>query len=180
VLIRPERAEDHPAVWRVHADAFGQEEEARLVEALRRSAVFIPELSLVALEGAQVVGHVLLTRIVVRGEAGAHPALALAPVAVLGTHQRRGVGTSLIERGLDDARRLGHEIVIVLGHPEYYPRFGFAPAAPRGVRAPFAVRDEAFMVLELRKGALEGVSGEVEYPPEFALAGPRTPDPSTT
>jgi putative acetyltransferase len=175
VTIRPEAAGDHDAVRRVHRDAFGQDEEADLVDALRRSEAFLPELSLVAVQDAEVVGHVLFTRIAIRGEARAHPALALAPMAVLGAHQRRGVGSALIEHGLEEALRLGHHVVIVVGHPDYYPRFGFLPARPLGIRAPFPVRDEAFMVLPLEPGALAEIEGQVEYPPEFAGGSRRPP-----
>jgi putative acetyltransferase len=104
----------------------------------------------------------------IRDEAGKlRDALALAPLAVLPSHQKRGIGTALVERGLSDARRLGHAIVIVLGHPEYYPRFGFAPAAAFGIRAPFDVRPEAFMALALQEGALMDARGEAVYAPEF-------------
>ena len=168
MIVRPERPADLEAVREVNQSAFGQTAEADLVDALRQSPAFIPELSLVAIQGVQLVGHVLFTRIVVRGERLAHPALALAPLAVLGSHQRRGLGSALVERGLQQACALGHELVIVVGHPEYYPRFGFVPAGPHGIHAPFPVREEAFMARELRPGVLGRIEGQVEYPPEFA------------
>jgi putative acetyltransferase len=155
-------------VFRVVRDAFGQDDEARLVDALRASDAFIPELSLVALEGEAIVGHVLFTRLVIRDDDVSHDGLALAPVAVAPSHQRKGVGSALIRRGLEEARHLGHEAVIVLGHREYYPRFGFAPAQARGIRAPFPVDDLSFMALALRPGGLDGVRGIVEYAPPFA------------
>ena len=176
-VVRPERPDDREAVAHVHRDAFGRKEEADLVDALRQSPAFIPELSLVAIQGAQVVGHVLFTRIVVRGERQPHPALALAPLAVLGSHQRRGLGSALVERGLEQAHAFGHELVIVLGHPKYYPRFGFVPAGPRGIQAPFPVREEAFMARELRPGVLGRINGQVEYPPEFAGASDQPSPP---
>lgn len=165
--IQPERPEDRQAVFKVNQLAFGQENEARLVDALRQSPAFIPELSLVALEGPHVVGHILFTRITVRDGKQAHDALALAPMAVLPSYQRRGIGSALIRRGLEDARGLGHRIVIVVGHPAYYPRFGFVPAQPLGLVVPFEVPSEAFMVRELEQRALIGIQGVVEYPPEF-------------
>jgi len=165
--IRPERSEDRAAVFTVNQLAFGQENEARLVDALRQSSAFIPELSLVALEGSQVVGHILFTRITVRGERQVHDALALAPMAVLPSFQKRGIGTALVGRGLEEARSLGHGVVIVVGHPDYYPRFGFVPAQPLGTLPPFEVPSEAFMVLELQPRTLLGIRGVVEYPPEF-------------
>ncbi len=165
--IRPEGREDQAAIHQVIHDAFGQENEARLVDALRRSPAFIPELSLVAAEEGRVLGHILFTRIVVKDGAQRHPALALAPLAVTTEMQKHGVGSALVRRGLHDARDLGHDVVIVLGHPEYYPRFGFTPAQPLGITAPFEVRSEAFMALGLRPDALAVVRGEVEYAPEF-------------
>ena len=168
LTIRPEQPADHQQVFQVNQLAFGRPGEAKLVEALRASPVFIPELSLVALEDHIVVGHILFSRIAVRSGSTASEALALAPLAVLPARQRGGIGSSLVRRGLADARALGHGVVIVVGHPEYYPRFGFVAGEPLGIRPPFEVSAGAFMVLELRPGALVGVRGEVEYPPEFA------------
>lgn len=167
IAIRPERPDDREAVFHVNREAFGQDAEALLVDALRRSPAFDPELSLVAEDGESVLGHILFTRLVVRDSGRSHDALALAPMAVLPAHQNRGIGSALVRRGLEDARSLGHSLVIVVGHPAYYPRFGFVPAQPLGFRAPFDVPSEAFLVLELRPGALVGVRGELEYPPEF-------------
>jgi len=165
--IRPERPEDREAVFDVNRLAFGQENEARLVDALRQSSAFIPELSLVALDGSDVLGHILFTRITVEGRSGTHDALALAPMAVLPPFQRQGIGSALVRRGLEEARGLGHRVVIVVGHPDYYPRFGFVPGRPLGILPPFEVPSEAFMVLELQPGALLGIQGVVKYPPEF-------------
>lgn len=167
MTIRAEGAEDREGIDRLNREAFGRENEARLVEALRRSPAFIPELSLVAVEEGQLLGHILFTRIVINTPRGPVAALALAPMAVLPPRQRSGIGASLVRTGLDECRRLGHNLVIVLGHPEYYPRFGFVPAAPRGIRSPFEVPDDDFLVLELAPGALRGIEGEVVYPPEF-------------
>ena len=168
LAIRPEEPPDHPQVFRLHQLAFGQPGEAKLVEALRRSPVFIPELSLVAVEEHAVVGHILFTRVAVRSGGTAVEALSLAPMAVLPARQRSGIGSSLVRRGLADARDLGHRVVIVVGHPEYYPRFDFVAGEPLGIHPPFEVSAGAFMVLELRPGDLATVRGEVEYPPEFA------------
>lgn len=168
LTIRPEQPTDHQQVFRLHQLAFGRPNEAHLVEALRRSPVFIPELSLVAVAGHAVVGHILFTRIAVRSGGTASEALSLAPMAVLPARQRGGIGSSLVRRGLADADDLGHRVVIVVGHPEYYPRFGFVAGEPLRIRPPFEVSPGAFMALELRPGALASVRGEVEYPPEFA------------
>jgi putative acetyltransferase len=170
IVIREEQGADHAAVHQLHQAAFGQVDEAKLVDALRQSDAFIPALSLVALIDDEVVGHILFTRIRIRGASGAEAeSLALAPVAVLPAHQRRGIGGQLIRAGLAMARRLGHASCIVLGHHEYYPRFGFRPASAWGIRAPFDASDEVFMAMELVPYGLRGVSGVVVYPEAFEV-----------
>jgi putative acetyltransferase len=170
VSIRPETIADRPAVYELIHAAFTRENEARLVESLRGTPAFIPELSLVAHDGTRPVAHILFTRIVVRDGGEIREALALAPLAVLPELQKRGFGSALVRHGLAAARELGHRVVIVLGHPDYYPRFGFVPAPPLGIHPPFAARSEAFMALALQPGALQSFRGRVEYPPEFAEA----------
>jgi putative acetyltransferase len=165
--IRPERPDDHPAIYRVNQEAFAGEAEARLVNMLRLSSAFISNLSLVAVEGSEIVGHILFTRLTVNDGDVRHAALALAPLAVLPNWQRRGIGSALVQHGLAEARKSGHKVVIVLGHPDYYPRFGFQPARPLGIYPPFEAPDEAFMVLALQPDALVNFHGLVEYPPEF-------------
>jgi putative acetyltransferase len=160
VEIRTERAEDHAAVRAVNEEAFGQPAEARLVDALRADAAFRPELSLVAVDAEQVVGHPLMT--VAALDSGA-PVLALAPMAVRQTHQRTGVGTALVEEGIRRARETTIPLIVVLGHPEYYPRFGFRPARELDVIAPFDVPDEAWMALPLPTWTPE-VRGTVALP----------------
>ena len=166
--IRAEEPADRAAIFVVVRDAFGRDDEARLVDALRATDAFIPGLSLVALDAAEIVGHVLFTRVVIRDGESAHPALALAPVAVAPSHQGKGIGSALIRRGLEEAGARGHGVVIVLGHPEYYPRFGFVPAQALGIRAPFPVNDRSFLALALRPGALDGLRGRVEYAAPFS------------
>ena len=169
ITIRPETAEDYAAIHEVNLLAFGQEVEPQLVDNLRRSPDFIPELSLVAVEAGRVVGHILFSPFVIETKDGAVPALTLAPLAVRPESQNQGIGSELARRGLEECRRLGHRIVVVVGHPNYYPRFGFSPARARGLEAPFPVPDEAFMVLELTPGALDGIAGMVRFPPAFGL-----------
>ena len=161
MLIRPEKPQDCEAIRRVNQLAFGQEEEAMLVDALRRSDAFIPELSLVAEEEGVVVGHVLFTRVLIRNDTRALEALALAPMCIHPEMQRRGIGSALVEIGLEKCAELGHRIVIVVGHPQYYTRFGFRPAAESGIRAPFPVPTDAFMALALVPDALSFASGPV-------------------
>ncbi len=168
--IRPETAEDYAAIREVNALAFGREVEARLVENLRRLPDFILELSLVAVEGGRVVGHILFSPLVVETKDGSVPALALGTLAVRPESQNQGIGSELVLDGLERCRSLGHRTVVVVGHANYYPRFGFSPARALGLEAPFPVPDEAFLALELVPGALDGVAGMVRYPPPFGEA----------
>ncbi len=164
-IIRAETAADVEAVRRVNELAFGRPAEANLVDALRSNVQ--PIISLVAILDDQVVGHILFSPVTIESEAEAFAAMGLAPVAVRPEYQNRGVGAALIRSGLAECRRLGHEIVIVLGHPAYYPRFGFVTASTLGIRCEFDVPDEAYMVAELTPGALRGRRGVAHYRPEF-------------
>jgi predicted N-acetyltransferase YhbS len=168
ILIRQEQEKDFGAVYQVVKSAFETMEEASgdeqdLVNRLRKSPAFIPELSLVAELDGQVIGHILFTKMKI----GDHPSLALAPVAVLPAYQKQGIGGKLIEEGHRIARDLGYGSIIVVGHPAYYPRFSYTRASTWAIQAPFDVPDEAFMVLELREGGLKGVSGMIAFAPEF-------------
>ena len=162
-----ETDDDIATIRAVVTAAFGQTNEAKLVDAIRNSPNFISELSMVAAEDGDVLGHILFSPIVIAAQGQAVPALALAPLAVTPTRQRQGIGSQLVEAGLSKCRELGHGIVVVLGHSHYYPRFGFQRASRFGIHAPFPVPDEVFMVLELKPSALMGVSGTVQYPVYF-------------
>ncbi len=172
IVLRPEQPDDHAAIAEVHRSAFGQENEARLVAALRDAEGFDPQLSLVALRGDAVVGHILFSPIHIERDGNDVPAiaraLALAPMAVRPAYQRQGIGSALVRAGLKACGCAGYRMVVVLGHADYYPRFGFTPAGQRGVRAPFEVPDEAFMVLSLVDGGLDDVAGIVRYPAPFS------------
>lgn len=163
--IRPEVPADHPAVAALLERAFGGPAEAAIVEALRGRVE--PEVSLVALEGGRLAGHAYFSPVRVQDGERASGAIALGPVAVEPELQRSGIGSALVRAGLETCRALGEPVVFVLGHPEYYPRFGFRPAAPLGLRFLSAEYDRAFFVLELEPGALAGRRGEVRYRPEF-------------
>lgn len=167
--IRPETDRDGVAIERVHTRAFGRSNEAELVNRLRAGIHWIPALSLVAVNNEDIVGHILFTTVHIDGDdGGLHAVLALAPMAVEPLHQRLGIGQQLIRSGVQRAREIGADAVIVLGHAEYYPKTGFRPASQWNVRAPFAVPDEYFMALELHEHGLQGKSGVVVYPAEFA------------
>ena len=163
--VRAESTDDYTAVRQVNEQAFGRAEEAALVDALRGRAE--PHISLVAEVDGRIVGHIFFSSVRVESEADEFAALGLAPMAVMPEFQNRGVGSELVRRGLEECRRRGHEIVVVLGHPEYYPRFGFVPAKQKGLSCEYPVPDEAFMALELSEGALAGRRGVVKYGPEF-------------
>jgi len=162
VTIRDEAPRDHAAVREINLLAFEGPGEADLVDALRERAT--PCVSLVAEVDGRVVGHLMLSPVTLDG----HPALramGLAPMAVLPDHQGIGVGTALARAGLEACRTLGAEVVVVLGHPGYYPRFGFAPASRLGLRCVYDAPDDAFMALELTPGALAGRAGLVRFHP---------------
>ena len=156
---------EQSAVRSVNLAAFGRPDEADLVDSLRTEGFVL--ISLVAELGGRVVGHILFSRMRIETPDGSIPAAALAPVAVLPEHQRQGIGGQLIRRGLDILRQRAERIVIVLGHPGYYPRFGFSCENARFLESPFP--PEAFMAMELSPGALNGIHGKVRYPAVFGL-----------
>lgn len=168
VKIRREIKEDTKAVFEINTLAFGQDSEARLVEMLRVSDAFVPELSLVATLDHKIVGHILFTKIIITDEnQSAVESLALAPMAVIPEYQKKGIGGELIKSGLAKAKELGYRSVIVLGHEKYYPKFGFVPASRWNIKAPFDVPANAFMGIELIAEGLTGVYGTVKYPEAF-------------
>jgi putative acetyltransferase len=160
--IRQEKPNDRQAVYQINAAAFGRHDEADLVDALRSADV--PVISLVAEAEGEIIGHALFTQVSIPGwESAAF--MALGPIAVLPGWQQQGVGSALVEAGLDACRTRGCTAVFVLGHPTYYPRFGFVPSTRFGIDSEFGVPEEVFMAQELVDGALEGVSGTVHYHP---------------
>jgi len=165
LTIRPETSEDVYTIRHVNEEAFGQENESKLIEKLRNRGVLT--ISLVAVQDGEIVGHIAFSPVVIEAGLSSFEAISLAPMAVLPAYQRKGIGSQLVRVGLEECRRLGHEIIVVLGHPDYYPRFGFVLARPKGIDCEFEAPDEAWMVLELREGALAGRSGTVKFQPEF-------------
>ena len=165
VQVRAEQPRDLEGIREVNRLAFRQEDEARLVDALRAGGY--TRLSLVALDGERVVGHILFSDLPILTSQGTLSSLALATMAVLPARQRQGIGSRLVREGLRACTEAGHRIVVVLGHPDYYPRFGFSARLAERLQAPFS--GAAFMALELMPGALANVTGEVRYPPPFGL-----------
>jgi putative acetyltransferase len=159
--LRPERLADTDAIADVHRRAFGRD-EARIYERLRVDGDLLADLSLLAEEMGQVVGHVALSR----GDLGGRPAVALGPIGVVPERQRAGIGTELMHACIELARAAGEDVIVLLGHPSYYPRFGFVPARRLAITPPFDVADEVFMALELRPGAARR-GGAFTYPPAF-------------
>lgn len=168
IEIRPETARDIAAVHKINTSAFAGEGEAGLVDALRASGS--PLISLVAVVGAEVVGHVLFSPMT-DADGNPLPVAALAPMAVLPAFHNRGIGSGLVRAGLEQCRAAGYTAVVVLGHPRYYPRFGFVPASRFGISSAYEVPDEVFMAQELEPGALDQIQGVVRYHPLFDRVG---------
>ncbi len=165
--IRAERPPDRQSIRAVHVEAFGQREEADLVERIRADRWFIPELSLVAESDGGIVGHILFSKIEVADGDRKTDALALAPMAVLPDYQRRGIGSRLVVEGLRKCGEFHFPAVIVIGHPDFYPKFGFKPARPLGLECrQYDAADEVFMVYDVHP-ALHRPKGIVVYPETF-------------
>ena len=168
ITIRAERPEDRADIRRVNEAAFGRQEEAQIVDMLRDSCSDL--LSLVAIAEERIVGHILFSPVTIEG-VELHPeGMGLAPMAVLPAYQGRGVGSRLVRAGLERLQEASIPFVVVLGHPNYYPRFGFLPAFRYGVHCQWAgVPDPAFMILVFEETALRGVSGIACYRDEFEV-----------
>jgi putative acetyltransferase len=165
MVIRPEKIEDIRKIRSIHVEAFDTEAEADLVEALRNSG--IPLISLVAEQDGELVGHILFSPTTLE-QGGSRTSIAgLAPMAVLPTCQNKGIGSMLVEKGLVYCKNAGYAAVVVLGHPDYYPRFGFVPSISYGMTSEYDVPPEVFMAKELQEGALTNCNGVVKYHEAF-------------
>jgi putative acetyltransferase len=163
--IRAEQPQDTARISYVNEQAFRQTSEAELVDLLRTRRKLL--ISLVAETAGEIVGHIAFSRVTIDSD-GQVNGIGLGPLAVLPEKQNRGIGSQLVQAGLEKCREMGFDYVVVLGHATYYPRFGFTPAGRVGLRCFWDVADDVFMVLEFRSGALREVSGLVNYEPEFS------------
>ncbi|MFG4001634.1 GNAT family N-acetyltransferase [Flavobacterium aquidurense] len=172
IKLRQESENDYESVFQLIEKAFEKEEysdhkEQFLVERLRKSDAFIPELSIVAEVDNKIVGHILLTKLEIKNESKSFESLALAPVSVLPEFQRKGIGSKLIVHAHKVAKELGYKSVVVLGHQDYYPKFGYELTNKYAIEMPFDVPAENCMLIALTENGLSGVSGKVIYPSAF-------------
>jgi len=165
-MIREEQPQDKDAVHKVHVCAFGGEVEADLVDKLRQNCGDL--LSIVAMDQSKVVGHILFSPAVIESRERTIQGMSLAPVSVLPEYQLQGIGSELIRTGTAMLKDRQCPFIIVLGHPGYYPRFGFEPASRHAIHSEWRISDETFMILVLNKSEMQGISGVAKYRPEFS------------
>jgi putative acetyltransferase len=169
VLILNETPDDYDAIKEVNDKAFRQKQEGDLVEKLRKKTDYISDLSLIAIHNNKIIGHILFFPVTIKYKNKEELTLSLAPMAVLPEYQNKGVGGTLIRAGLKKAKKIGFNSVVVLGHPGYYPRFGFRKTSEWNIKEPFGVPDEAMMAIELKEGCLDPGGGIIAYPNEYYL-----------
>jgi putative acetyltransferase len=165
MIIRPEAEKDKTAIQEINQSAFETSAESTLVDILREQAN--PIISLIAVEDEKVVGHIMFSPITLGGSVDLK-IMGLAPMAVLPEYQRKGIGSALVQTGLDECKSLGFGGVVVLGHVNYYTRFGFIPSTQFGINCEYDVPEEAFMVIELQPSYLAGATGQVKYHSAFS------------
>lgn len=163
--IREEQPSDIEKIWEVNSEAFEMEAEANLVNALRSSGCTY--VSLVAETENKIVGHILFTPVELSGNENKLKIMGLAPMAVLSQYQNKGIGSKLVKAGLEYCQSLDYDAVVVLGHPNYYPKFGFVPSVKYGIKSEYEVPDEVFMMLELVSESLNDHEGVIKYHEAF-------------
>ena len=168
IRIRKEKLGDAQQIRMVTELAFGQPQEADIVEGLRRTCSNL--LSIVAIMDDEIVGHILFSPVTLETKSRQLNGMGLAPMAVSPEYQRQGIGSQMIKQGLFELEKSGCPFIIVLGHPEYYPRFGFNPASRYNIQSEWDVPDDVFMITVFDKQQLKGVTGIARYHPEFAKA----------
>lgn len=167
IKIRTERQNDYKEIKKINDLAFGQENEGKMIESLRKTLDYNASLSLVAEIKNKIVGHILFYPVKIKNEKEEYIVLSLAPLAVHPQYQNKGVGSKLVKRGIKSAKETNFDIILVVGHPKYYPRFGFKPASNWKIKLPIDAPDDAVLVLELKDNSLNNCSGIVEFPKEY-------------
>ncbi len=163
--IRIEQPQDIERIWNINAEAFDTVTEANLVNALRGSG--IPYISLVYEENHELVGHIFFSLVELSGDMSGLRIMGLAPMAVASQFRNKGIGSALVKAGIEQCISEGFDAIVVLGHPNYYPKFGFVPSVRYGIKSEYDVPDEAFMVLELKKSSLKEKQGTIKYHAAF-------------
>jgi putative acetyltransferase len=166
--IRPETREDVPSIHNINVQAFGREAEAVVFDKIRERGAL--KIALVAVENGALVGYIAFSQVDIVPKLQGFCAMTLAPLSVLPAYQKRGIGSALVKAGLEECQEQGQDAVFLVGHSDYYPRFGFVPAREKGFECEYEAPDEAWMVLELKEGALFGKQGRVKFQPEFREA----------
>lgn len=169
LLLRGERESDYNDIYEINCKAFGGETEAKIVNAVRKTRNYAKGFSIVAFHEEKAVGHAIFTHASIVNKGRRFNCLALGPMAVTPEFQRQGVGKQLVEEGILRAKENNFKAIIVLGHKEYYPKFGFTPASAKNISNKFNAPPENFMILELLPNALKGISGVAEYAKEFTI-----------
>ena len=165
MIIRDEQINDIDVIKEINDLAFKSDAEGQLIDRLRGEKIDL--ISLVAEENAQVLGHILFSPASIHDKEKSTKIIGLAPMAVHPSFQRKGIGSALIKEGLNRCIKKGYGAIVVLGHPEYYPKFGFVPSVKYNISSEYDVPEEVFMILELRKDFLKGISGKAKYHPAF-------------
>ena len=159
--IRIEEKSDIDLIWKLNSTVFPTNAEADLVNSLRDSGV--PIISIVAEKDEKIIGHIFFSEVELVGNSSGLKLIGLAPMAVANHLQRKGIGSKLVTSGIEECKKQNYDVVVVLGHPEYYPKFGFLPSIEYGIKCEYDVPDEAFMILELSEGVLDGTEGTIRY-----------------
>jgi len=165
IKIREEGPEDYIVIKETNDLAFGQEQESKIIDSLRKNCDNL--LSFVAVDNGKVVGHIMFSPVIIDGSENPIQGMGLGPMAVLPEYQRRGIGSVLVKEGISILKDRNCLFIILVGHPEYYHRFGFKKASLYNIKCQWEVPEEAFMILVLNESAMSGVSGTAKYRDEF-------------